>query len=150
MNWKKTLIALFIMIPAFAVCTPNIATASTVAGDQNRDVSFSLEIKQVPGNLAIKGLARNNLHHKIYQLQLFAVVLDENGKPSGNEAVFIGPASLALDQSQQFNLTLPGNLSMNARNIRLEYRYHLPDYAERYWSWTYGRIMITPEGDSKS
>lgn len=144
MGWKTTLTALLAMIPLLVVCTPHPATAYSAAGSQNRDVSFSWELMRGPDGLTIKGLARNNIHHKIYDLQLFAVALDENGKPAGKEGVFIGPPSLPWDQSQGFKLSIPGTAAVNAKSIRLEYRYHLPNYAERYWSWTYGRAIINP------
>lgn len=151
MNWKtRMLTMLFLLIPAYAGYTPAIATAAPMAGQQFHDMSFSWNIQQGRDAVTIKGLAKNNFHHKIYQLQLFAVLLDENGKPYGKEAVFLGPTSLALDQSERFTLTLPVTISIKPKNIRLEYRYHLPNFAERYWSWTYGLFRITPEGSSRS
>lgn len=151
MSWiRRSLCVLFLLLAASASYAARIDPAQFPGSHQARDMSFFWNVQEQPDSIVIKGLARNDFYHKVYQLQIFAAVLDENGKPVGKEAIFIGPPALPLDQSQPFTLKIPVASSVDRKNIRVEYRYHLPSYAERHWSWTYGRFGLTPEGTGRS
>jgi hypothetical protein len=147
MNWKIRIMAMmFLLLPAVAGYAGSSDPVHYSGTYQSNDMSLSWNIQQQADALTIKGIAQNTFHYRIYQLQLYAVLLDDKGKPVGKEVAFLGPNTMDLDQKEPFTLTIPVSSSVSAKNIRLEYRFHLGTVP--VWLWTYERTTIPLDGSS--
>ncbi len=148
MNWKIGIPALLLLLlPAYAGNAASKDPAQKPGTYQSHDMAFSWDIHTQADTLVIKGMAQNTFHYRIYRLQLYAIPLDEQGKPTGKEVAFLGPDTMELDQKVPFTLTIPVGSSATPKNIRLEYRFHLDSFTGEP-PWNYGKFLIPVDGTS--
>jgi hypothetical protein len=144
MNWKMRILAmLFLLLPAYAGNAASSDPANYSGVHRTHDMSTSWKIQKQPGAITIKGIVQNTFHYSIHELQLWAVFVDENGKPVGKEVAFEGPNVMELDQKVPFSVTIPVTSSVTPKNIRLEYRFCL---ALADSLCTYEKFMLPANG----
>jgi hypothetical protein len=145
MNWKMRILAmLFLLLPGYAGNAASSNPANYPGAYKTYDISTSWKIINQPGAITIKGIAQNTFHYRIYDLQVWAVFVDENGKPVGKEVSFLGPDIMVLDQKVAFTMTIPVTSSVTPKNIRLEYRFCPDSLASKLCN--YEKFMLPASG----
>jgi hypothetical protein len=90
------------------------------------DLRLGWETRPVNGTTVINGEARNVRYAYMYDLEIWAAVLDSGGKAIARSVSFIIPRQLEMDDTAPFTLKLPV-AAPSGTTIRFTYRYRGSD-----------------------